>query len=244
MNKIIHFIFAVTIFLAMPALAQDPGRIYSARDGNCTFPHHGGVLQCGAGEYAVLDQRQVAASGYARVPNPDCAAGGSIDESFVSSAGQMYAAVRDYKNGQFVAGGLPAFLSIVSDDRVKKFIEDTFGGHVVSEFERWTGNVNTKTAQCQELCTLLPGSATVTGHGLMAINPSGIWLKCGVGGDDRCGKAWMSFPNPPTVKRLQSDGILACVIFKNWHNIWERTARYITFFEMPEKDKKLLANVR
>ena len=193
-------------------------------------PNNTAYLHIRPGEYAVVAEVTVPESSYALVPNPEC----SNQDTVVNAIGALKDAAANFKDGKFTA----AINDILGIDEIYSSLKNVVGDKQAAEIDAlFGGDKGRKAAVCSPISVYLQPGATMTGYSVMAMNPDGIWLKCAFGGDERCGKAWMSFPGPSYIKNgTVNTGQVVSVIFKNWKHDWKRHARFVVFFTLPENE--------
>lgn len=187
-------------------------------------PGETAYASCKPGQFLYVISASVEPGEYTRVETPVCR-----DQSEVNLLSSVTDALKKYKDGNIV-GGLDA---IIQNGGVRSVLEANIGPKAASELESIiTGRVRTDTGNCKLLSLVIPAKAKVIGYYLFALNPSGVWLKCGIGGGEQCGMAWMSFPTQ-FAPVLTENGQIHSVMFMNWKHDWTRNVKFAVLFTMP-----------
>lgn len=176
----------------------------------------GSCKACKEGEEAVRATQVVGHGQYTYGTSPGCG-------NSVNTADQIRAALGDASRGKLkdFAGGVLDLINSGAQDFISANVHGTVGNLL--------NGGNNNTASCQNICVIIPESATHTGYKVGGGEGSDAtsFPGCTVGQD--CPIGWSKFPSTPSVSK--GDGTqLVCTVFQNWSGDRNRTAELIAYF--------------
>lgn len=174
--------------------------------------------KCQPGEFGAVATQTIGHGSYTYTPTPGCnGSTGDANSTMTLLSSGAKANLGDY------AG---AVQDLLQTSEVQQFISDNIHGDLGKALNG--GNPNT--AQCQNVCAVIPAGAQYTGYEVFAAEDGGGFSKCDPGSD--CGIGWSKWVSEP-----QSSGDakvqVVCSTFMNWSHDRTRQARLVAYFKPP-----------